>query len=59
MIGQEIAREHCKCEGYAKTVPILNSLIATNELIRNGGEYQGHWFKYCAWCGIELEPLKK
>lgn len=39
----------CFCNDYAKNSRLVDESMA------KGGGYAGKFFKYCPWCGLEIE----
>lgn len=44
----------CYCNDYAKNIRLVDLAMV------KGGGYQGKFFKYCPWCGFEIDrvPVK-
>ena len=49
----------CLCAEWAENLPKINSPIMLQS-IRSGGDYQydGLAFRFCPWCGCELEDYE-
>ena len=39
----------CFCNDYPKNIRLVDEAMA------KGGGYAGKFFKYCPWCGFEIE----
>jgi len=39
----------CYCNDYAKQIQLVDACMA------KGGGYEGKFFKYCPWCGLEID----
>lgn len=43
----------CFCNDYAKNIQLVDDSMT------KGGGYAGKFFKYCPWCGLEIDRTKQ
>lgn len=48
----------CNCEGWKIGQPQINTAWQ-NSVNHHGEEYNGPYYKYCPWCGKELQEEEK